>query len=164
MIYFISLGSNEEPRIWFLKKAIEFISEISQIEKISSIYESEAWGFSGYPFLNICMKINTDLPPKSLLNFFKRIETILGRKISKDPLFPGYSDRPIDIDIIFWEKGVYEDEEIIIPHPLAHKRKFILIPLTEIEENLIHPIFSKSILELLEEIDDDTWVIKLKNL
>jgi 2-amino-4-hydroxy-6-hydroxymethyldihydropteridine diphosphokinase len=110
------------------------------------------------------MKINTDLPPKSLLNFFKRIETILGRKISKDPLFPEYSDRPIDIDIIFWEKGVYEDEEIIIPHPLAHKRKFILIPLTEIEENLIHPIFSKSILELLEEIDDDTWVIKLKNL
>ncbi len=164
MIYFISLGSNEEPRTWFLRKAIEFISEISQIEKVSSLYESEPWGFSGYPFLNMCLKINTELPPKSLLNFFKRIEMILGRKISKDPFFQGYSDRPIDIDILFWEKGIYDDEEITIPHPLAHKRKFILIPLAEIEENLIHPIFLKSISDLLEEIDDDTWVIKLKNL
>lgn len=164
MIYFISLGSNEEPRTWFLRKAIEFISEISQIEKVSSLYESEPWGFSGYPFLNMCLKINTELPPKSLLNFFKRIEMILGRKISKDPFFQGYSDRPIDIDILFWEKGIYDDEEITIPHPLAHKRKFILIPLAEIEENLIHPIFLKSISDLIEEIDDDTWVIKLKNL
>lgn len=159
MIYFISLGSNEEPRLWFLKKAVELISEICYIEKISPVYESESWGFAGYPFLNICAKVRTDLPPKSLFMFFKRIEALLGRE--QTFLLSGFSDRPIDIDIIFWEGGFYEDETITIPHPLAHKRKFVLIPIIEMGEDIIHPTFSKRLSEILQEIDDDSWIIKL---
>jgi deoxyguanosine kinase len=84
---------------------------------------------------------------------------LLGRK--QTFLLSGFSDRPIDIDIIFWEGGFYEDETITIPHPLAHKRKFVLIPIIEMDEDIIHPTFSKRLSEILQEIDDDSWIIRL---
>lgn len=166
MEYWISLGSNEEPRLWYLKKAIELISEVCKIEKISSLYESGAWGFEGYPFLNVCLKVESDLPPRTLFMFFKRIEKFLGREERRDYAFRfgrSYSSRPIDIDIIFWEGGIWEEEELKIPHPLAHKRKFILIPILEIED-IIHPLLRQRISEILEELEDTSWIEKVGRL
>jgi len=165
MKYWLSIGSNEEPRKWFLKKAIELISEIAEVEKISRVYESEPWGFISYPFLNVCVKIETSFPPKSLFKFIKRIEDMLGRE--RKNAFASrffFESRPIDIDIIFWEEGIFEDGEIIIPHPKAHERKFVLIPLIDMGEDIVHPLLSKKISEILKEVLDESWIIEYGEL
>lgn len=163
MRYWISIGSNIEPRLWYIKKSLEFISEVADIEKLSSVYETEAVGFESENFYNLCAVINTELMPETLMRFFKRVEMFLGRSpkttyISK--LF--FDQRTADIDIIFWEKGIYESENVIIPHPYLHKRKFVLIPLIEMGEDIVHPILAKKLSEILSELEDDSWIIKVK--
>ncbi len=161
--YWLSIGSNEEPRTWYIKKSIEMLSEICEIEKISAIYESESWGFPSYSFLNLCVRVKSKFPPKSFLALLRKIEVIMGRRASR--MYEKiWEKRPIDIDIIFWEGGIYEDEELKIPHPLAHMRKFVLIPLIEMGEDLIHPEIKKRISELLQIIKDETWIIKVAEL
>ncbi len=159
MKYWLSIGSNEEPREWFLRKAVEIILELANVEKVSRVYESEPWGFDAYPFLNICVKIDTELPPKSLFKFLKRIEVMLGRE--EKGTFTSrfmFEPRPVDIDIVFWEGGIFEDEEITIPHPMTHRRKFVLIPLIDMGEDIVHPIIKKRLTEILAEIDDTSWI------
>lgn len=165
MKYILLVGSNEEPRLWYIKKSIEMISEISQILSASSLYESEAWGFRSYPFLNICVEIDTYLYPKTFLKFLKRVETFLGRfaKVSFSSSF-FYEPRPIDVDIIFWEGGVFEDEELVIPHPLAHRRKFVLLPLAEMWGDFVHPVIGETIIQILQKVDDDSFVYKVGRL
>lgn len=165
MKYWLSIGSNIEPRIWYVRKALEFISELSYILKISSVYESESYGFESYDFINVCALIDTELFPETLLRFLKRIEVRLGRDIVK--VYPErffFKSRPVDIDVILWENGVYENEgTIVIPHPEFHRRKFVLIPLIEMGEDVIHPIFMKRLSEILSEVDDSSWIIKIMN-
>lgn len=163
MKYWLSLGSNIEPRIWYVKKALEFISELSQVLKVSPVYESESFGFDSYDFINVCALIDTDLMPETLLKFLKMIEVRLGRDIVNtysSRFF--FRPRPIDIDIILWENGKYEKEGVItIPHPEFHKRKFVLIPLIEMGEDVFHPTIMKRLSQILSEIDDTSWIIKI---
>ncbi|MCS7212878.1 MAG: 2-amino-4-hydroxy-6-hydroxymethyldihydropteridine diphosphokinase [Candidatus Calescibacterium sp.] len=162
MKYWISIGSNIEPRLWYIRKALEIISEIAEIKKVSSVYESESFGFESHDFLNICSLIETDLMPETLVRFFKRVETMLGRdpKTTYASRF-FYEPRPVDIDVIFWEQGTYEKGDIVIPHPQSHRRKFVLIPLIEMREDIVHPTLMKRLSEILSEIEDDSWIIKV---
>ncbi|MCF8234806.1 MAG: 2-amino-4-hydroxy-6-hydroxymethyldihydropteridine diphosphokinase [Bacteroidales bacterium] len=158
-VYF-SLGSNLGNRKQMLSKARELIeSRISKIEKASSVYESEAWGFnSDKPFLNQVIKISTALPAIDILHEIQKIESKLGREKTE----PGYKSRLIDIDILLYGDQVIRiEDELIIPHPLMSDRLFVLHPLAEVDTDLKHPEFNKTIGQMLEDCRDTSWITKL---
>lgn len=158
-VYF-SLGSNLGNRQQMLSKARELIeSRISKIEKASSVYESEAWGFnSEKPFLNQVIKISTALPAIDILHEIQKVESELGREKTE----PGYKSRLIDIDILLYgDRVIRIDDELIIPHSLMSDRLFVLHPLAEIATDLKHPEFNKTIGQMLEDCRDTSWITKL---
>jgi len=153
---FLLLGSNLSDRVLMLAQAKDFIRiSIGEITSESLIYESPSWGFeSENSFLNQTLIVDTQLKSDEILAKIKLIEKEMGRiKISEN-----YESRTIDIDILFYNDEIIELPELIIPHPQLHKRRFTLVPLVEIAPGFIHPVFKKSINDLLHECDDNSEV------
>jgi 2-amino-4-hydroxy-6-hydroxymethyldihydropteridine diphosphokinase len=137
----------------------EFEDEGYFIINISSIYSSSSWGYeSEHLYYNQLMVLHTNNNAHQLLNDALTIENKLGRirTNSKD-----YTDRPIDIDIMFYESEIMETENLHIPHPRLHLRKFCLVPLMELIPSFIHPAFNRTIAQLLEVCPDNSIVTKL---
>ena len=156
MIY-LSIGSNLGDRLKFLQLAVGLISyRVSEVVNISGIYESPAMGFKGNPFYNICVEINTDLQPKSLLQKILDIEKYLGRVRT-----PGgkLKAREIDIDIVYYKNLIIKDKELHIPHENMHERNFVLYPLLEINPDFKDPRNGKSI-KMLLDISKDSVIPK----
>lgn len=141
-----------------MRKEIE--RNIGRLEKISSLYESEPWGFD-HPskFLNQVVACSTNLSPLEVLEQIHTIEMQLGRVRHGE----GYVARTADIDILFYGEIVMNTPELTIPHPRLHERRFTLLPLAEICPTLRHPTKKSSILELLECCTDMSQVVKLKD-
>jgi dihydropteroate synthase/2-amino-4-hydroxy-6-hydroxymethyldihydropteridine diphosphokinase len=119
------------------------------IEAISPVYETAPWGMTEQPdFLNICLSGRTKLSPHNLLRQFKSIERAIGRQ-------PGerWGPRLIDIDLIFYEDAVIDDEELSVPHPQLSQRLFVLAPLADIAPELLDVRSGRSIVELLADRD-----------
>ena len=146
---YISLGSNLGDREKNLNEALKRLAEIAKIVKISSLYETDPWGYSPQPkFLNQAVEIQTDLSPKELLNFLKGIEEAMGRTKTFR-----YGPRNIDLDILFYDDLVCASESLIVPHPDLPQRAFVLIPLNEIAPHYSHPSLKKTIADLAGELD-----------
>src|SRR5579862_5270031 len=138
---FIGLGSNLGNREGSLKRALELLKQEMRLEKISSFYESEPMYLKDQPwFLNCVAKFETSLSPEELLSHLKIVEKKLGREKGTR-----YGPRSIDLDILFYENGIVESEGLKIPHPMIQERKFVLVPMAEIEPDYIHPVFQLSI-------------------
>jgi 2-amino-4-hydroxy-6-hydroxymethyldihydropteridine diphosphokinase len=153
MSIYLSLGSNLENRLNHLHSALSYFSVLAQ----SSIYETEPVDYLSQPwFLNVVVEIGTELSPQQLLRFCLEIETKLGRKrdIPKGP-------RTIDIDLLFYNDLILNNEELILPHPRIAERRFVLIPLNEIAPALVHPVLKKSMAELLFDCIDNSIVRKM---
>jgi 2-amino-4-hydroxy-6-hydroxymethyldihydropteridine diphosphokinase len=150
----LSLGSNKGDRLKYLRSAIDRIGDcIYKTPKISQIYESEPWGFNSTVwFLNIAMLLETDLSPIELLDELNIIEKELGRVRKSNA--SDYESRVIDIDIIFFGDRVLDEARLIIPHPFAHLRRFVLLPVLDISPHYIHPVLNKTIRELVESCPD----------
>ena len=151
----LSLGSNIGKREKTLFSAIKHIeSEIGQIISKSSIYETEPWGFKNKnQFLNMAVSVNSELSPRRILETIHKIEHLHGRKPNTTNT---YQSRTLDIDIIFYGKRFYYKEDLQIPHIELHKRKFVLIPILEIEPDFKHPLLKQSLKDLLNKCTDDT--------
>jgi 2-amino-4-hydroxy-6-hydroxymethyldihydropteridine diphosphokinase len=157
-IVFLGIGTNLGNRERNLKQAVA-ATEIflGSVLKSSSLYETEPWGFQADEnFLNMVVKIETILTPAALLEKILSLESMLGRVRGTKQ----YISRLIDIDILFYDDLILDEEHIKIPHPLLHKRKFVLIPLCEIEPEMVHPVLEKTISELLEVCEDNSQVKK----
>ena len=161
VVYF-SLGSNEGNRFGYLHQAIQHIEQkIGSIEKISSFYETEPWGFvDESPFINQVIKVNTALSDSKILERALLIEKTLGRQRIKTS--QKYSSRTLDIDILFIDSKTISTKSLIVPHKYLHKRNFVLEPLCEIAPDFIHPSLNRSILFLKDRCEDVTSVKKLK--
>lgn len=147
---YLSLGSNLSDREANLKKARDLLAEIGEIQNMSKLYDTEPHGVMNHPrYLNQCVIIETKLPPEIVFKKSQEIEQELGR-IEKKNLAP----RVIDIDLLFYDNEHIETDDLIIPHPRLHERKFVLVPLVEIAPSFIHPTFKKTISELLKECED----------
>jgi len=159
-VYF-SLGSNLGDRQIALEKAIFYIEKhIGKTIKISSIFESEPWGVDyKEKYLNQVILCQTELSPEFVLTEILKIENLIGRKKREVK----YESRIIDIDILFFDNQCINTKSLIIPHPLLHKRKFVLLPLIEINSNFLHPVFNKAIKQLLVECSDKTMIEKFIN-
>ena len=154
---YISLGSNMHSRLDYLQRACNLIaSQIGNITKYSKIYETPAWGFNSTAFLNACICVTTSLSTKSCLLEMQTIEKQLGRKKKQSE---GYEARPIDLDIIYSSEGVFRLENLVVPHPLMQHRKFVLVPLRDIAENIKHPLLHKTTIELLESSEDHSEIV-----
>lgn len=153
---YLSLGSNIGDRLEYLSKAIDLIGQrIGNILKKSSIYETEPWGFTTTNlFLNQVIIIYSSQSPTDILREIQLIEKDIGR--IKTGL--QYSSRVIDIDILLFNDLVVESPNLIIPHPHLHKRNFVLVPLSEISPELIHPIYQITIKELTLNCLDKSYL------
>lgn len=149
---FLGLGTNLGDKKTNLSMAMEEIRKrVGEITSLSAYYITEPWGFdSQNSFLNAVCKVCTSLSPSEVLSVTQSIERDLGRM--KKSINGQYSDRPIDIDILLYDNLVIDTPNLSIPHPLMHKRLFVMEPLTEIDPKLIHPVLHLSMEDILRNL------------
>ena len=160
-ISFIGTGSNVGDAADNCKKGIKAIEKIkgNEIIAISSFYKTEpVSNIEQDWFVNCVIKIKTVLTPYQLLHKLQDIEKRLGRKKGVK-----WGARIIDLDILLYDNLIVDEDSLKIPHPRMHERRFVLEPLSEIDENLIHPIIKKSIRILLNELGSGQRVEPLWN-
>lgn len=142
---YVSLGSNLGHRLGHLQAAASRLAQTPglMLRRLSSVYESPAWGFdSPFPFYNAVVEVVWANEPLMLVEILQAIETVGGRQRSQpgpagvhDPL-PRYTDRPIDLDVL-WLAGVESAEpRLLLPHPRALQRAFVLVPWAELAPGL----------------------------
>ncbi len=156
---YLLLGCNLGNRTVNLVKAKSYIEEkIGSIEDTSSIYTTAAWGVEDQPdYLNQVVIVNTSLEPEILLQQAKEVEKLVGRKDSYK-----WGPRIMDVDILFYGEHIHESDSLQIPHPKIQERRFVLIPLVELNPTLKHTITQQTMAELLDECKDDLDVKKLE--
>lgn len=156
---YLLTGSNLGDRIMLLEEARERLSVLAgDIGKLSSFYESPPWGYkSKSVFMNQALEINTMLSPQELLDTCLKIEEGLGRSRGYTR---EYADRPIDIDILFYDDLIIHEPRLSIPHPRLEQRRFVLVPLAEIAPDIVHPVHLTTVSELLESCTDPAEVVR----
>ena len=142
------LGSNIDNRLELLAAASSLImAQIGSVVVASSIYESDPWGYdSNNSFLNQALLIKTNISPEKVLDKCLSIENKLGRTRNENGT---YADRNIDIDILLYEELIISNDNLEIPHPRMHQRRFCMEPLVEIAPNWIVPTFQKTTSQVL---------------
>lgn len=148
---YLLLGSNQGNRIATLDTAKQLLSQqLGTIDKISSLYETAAWGKTEQPnFLNQAILLSTKYNPIEALSIINQIENQLGRQRTEH-----WGQRTLDIDILLFDDQIIHSSRLVIPHPELQNRRFALVPLCDIAPNLAHPIFEKSMKDLLDDCPD----------
>jgi len=151
---FLGLGSNVGERLEYLSRAVGRIGQVASVRKCSSIYETEPVGMkNARPFYNMAIEIETTLTPQGLLENIKSIEVELGRTPHTHML-----PREIDIDILLYGEEILRADALQIPHPELTERRFVLEPLSEIADKIVHPVLQTSISAVLKDCRDKAAV------
>ncbi len=150
---FIALGSNIEPRLHYLKNAIELIGQLDKtiINAKSFLYESQPIGNATKVFYNAAIRLNTSLSPRTLMKHLLFIEEKLGRVRT----IKG-GNRTIDCDLLFFDDTIISSAFLCLPHPEIQNRDFVLRPLNDIDPTFVHPSFQKNVKTLLLALTENT--------
>lgn len=152
---FLSLGTNLGNKTENINNAIKELGSFLTIKKISKTYETPPWGFEDQDsFYNICLEVETGFSASDLLHKVKQAEVTLGRI----PTF-NWGPRLIDIDIIFFNSDIINNDNLKIPHPFMHERAFVLVPLCDLIPDFIHPVLNKKIIDLKDKTKTDNIII-----
>ncbi len=154
----LGLGANVGDRLDAMRTACNMISGLlkTKIMEFSSVYKTEPVGYKDQPFFYNCViEVRTPLAPEILLSGLKRIE----REIGRIPRGVG-REREIDIDILLYGDLAIKNDLIEIPHPRMHERRFVLVPLAELQPNAWHPVMRMTVHELLAQIPFDQSVVR----
>jgi 2-amino-4-hydroxy-6-hydroxymethyldihydropteridine diphosphokinase len=158
-IAYIGIGSNLGDKLHHCEKAVSEILKIDHHKLLakSSLIKTQPIGCTSQDwFVNGVIKIETDLDALELFQTLKTLESQLGRTKTFR-----WGPRIIDLDILFFDDVEIHTEELQIPHPQIQNRQFVLIPLVEIDRNLIHPVLKTTIQELLNNLKEDQGVEKI---
>ncbi len=148
-IIYLALGTNLGDRAANLRAALEALPPDMRVLAVSPVYETPPWGVTDQPaFLNQAVQAETDLTPLELLAYLKRLETALGRTPSAR-----YGPRQIDLDILFYADQVIDLPGLSVPHPRLAERAFVLVPLTDLAPDLLHPLTGLSVRQMLARVD-----------
>ena len=143
---YLGLGSNLNDREENLRRAVDLLGCAVEMERTSSIYETEPWGWVDQPwFLNCVCAGSTLLEPLELLRAVKEVE----RSVGREPTFPN-GPRVVDVDILFYGRDVVRAPELEIPHTRLAERAFVLVPLEEIAADYVHPVIDVTVAELAQ--------------
>jgi 2-amino-4-hydroxy-6-hydroxymethyldihydropteridine diphosphokinase len=158
-IIFIGLGSNEGDSFQILSDAyLDLKKNVGYLIASSSIYETAPWGFeSQNSFLNAVLKFETNHTPEEILNILQYLETKAGRKRNDSE---NYSDRTLDLDLLYYNDLISDREELEIPHPRISERLFVLKPMVEIDAEWIDVRHNKSMKQLLNDTMDSSLIEK----
>jgi len=152
---YIALGANLGDRRKNIETALDHIAKTDgvSIVRVSALLDNPAVGGppDSPPFLNAAAELKTTLGSHALLHRLLEIERQMGR-IRRERWEP----RPIDIDLLLYGDQIISSQELVIPHPLMHERRFVLQPLAEIAPEAVHPVLQMTIAGLLENLDSKT--------
>ena len=146
---YIGIGSNLGDKLNNCRKSIEMTGRIpdTSVTAQSVFYRTEPVGVEGQDwYVNCVISLSTGLPAQELLKNLLDIEQIMGRERKKK-----WDSRTIDLDILLYGQEVIEEEDLTVPHPLMHLRRFVLEPMVQLAPDLIHPVLGKSMAGLLED-------------
>ncbi len=153
-IAFICVGSNLGNKLENCKKGVDALirSDSVTLKAQSPCYKTDPVDYQDQDwFINYVIKIETLLDPFELLNRLKSIQRDAGR--IRDVI--RFGPRILDMDIILFDDAVINSENLIIPHPRMHKRRFVLKPVCDIDAEIIHPVFKKNMKYLIDNMDDE---------
>lgn len=158
-IAILSVGSNIGDKLANCKNGIAALTEDGATELVaqSAFYKTPPVDYTEQDwFINAAVKIETTLSPEELLRSNQRIQSFAGRE--KDTI--RFGPRILDIDIIFYDDQIIDKPDLEIPHPRAHKRRFVLQPICDIDREIVHPVLKKSVQILLDSLQDDSQGIE----
>jgi len=147
---YLALGSNMGNREEHLRFAVRELEKVNECRglRVSEFFDTAPYGFTGQDlFLNGCLELETLLTPHELLDLLHEVENKAGRVREER-----WGPRTLDLDIIFYDDVIISDDSLRIPHAEAHKREFVMLPLSGIAPYKIHPILKKTVSELLGEL------------
>jgi 2-amino-4-hydroxy-6-hydroxymethyldihydropteridine diphosphokinase len=146
----IGIGTNQGDRILSVSIVLKkMLHHGLKIIKVSSLYESEAFGYqSDNLFINAVVKVETQLNPFEVLEILMGIEEEMGRIRLQE----GYSDRPMDLDILAVGKEIIDTENLQVPHPCIINRAFVLVPFYEVWSDWQHPKLGVSIELMVQKV------------
>lgn len=148
---YIGLGSNLGDRNAYITDAIKKMEENKAFKniKVSSLIETLPYGVTDQgKFINGALSCYTYFSEQELLRYLKNLEKEAGRETKIR-----WGERTLDMDILFYDNEIYESENLIIPHPDMENRDFVLIPLNELNANLVHPVFRVTVKTMLEKLN-----------
>ena len=151
---YISVGSNIGDKLANCQKGVTSLVEAgrSRILAQSRIYATEPVDYEDQDwFINMVVKLETSLDPFHLLDHIENIQRAAGR--IQDPI--RFGPRILDLDIVLYDDRIIESERLVIPHPRMHKRRFVLLPICDIDPSIIHPVLKKEMRTLLKRLGDE---------
>ena len=157
-IVYISLGSNKGDRIGYVQQAASLLGADDGISivRTSAFYETEPWNKKKKNwFVNAIVEAKTKYSPQELLKLCQAIEKKLGRE---HKTINDYEDRTIDIDILFYNNDIINDDNLTIPHKYVHLRAFNLVPMLELNADYVHPVLHKTIIEMHNDLENPEMV------
>ncbi|MDX6183888.1 2-amino-4-hydroxy-6-hydroxymethyldihydropteridine diphosphokinase [Flavobacterium sp. Fl-77] len=158
----LSIGSNQGNRLENIQTCINLIHQgVGTVIKVSKLYETPAWGFESDAFYNCALVVHSYASAQKILSQVLKIEKQLGRIRSGEQ---GYQSRIIDVDLIAFDDEIIESEKLKVPHPLMQNRNFVLLPMQDLKLDWKHPIFQKTVSELIAITPDDSSCSVVQNL